>query len=382
VSSINRRVTAAGEARYDVRVRVGGRVATKTFKRRQDAERWSRLFEADRVLGAAVDPRAGAERLEEYAARWLKARDLRPRTTELYADLLARHIVPALGSLALTKVAPEAIRVWYSDLSRKVSPLQAAKSYRLLRAILNTAVDDGLLIRNPCRIAGAGQERSAERPLVTPEQVLALADAIDARYRALVVLAATGGLRLGELLALRRGDVDLVQGSVEVSVQAVQLRDGTRLTTPPKTYAGIRAVALPAVATAALMQHVERFVASSPDALLFTGPGGGPLRRATLYKAFWRARDDVGLLDVTIHDLRHAGATLAAWTGASTKELMARLGHASPRAALRYQHAAATRDIEIARRLDDVFEAARDGRAMEQDTNDAHVDAETPDLGL
>ncbi|MCU1426081.1 MAG: Integrase, Lambda phage type [Actinomycetia bacterium] len=382
MASINRRVTAAGEARYDVRVRVGGRVATKTFKRRQDADRWARLFEADRVLGAAVDPRAGAERLEQYAARWLKGRDLRPRTTELYADLLARYIFPSLGSLALTKLAPEAIRLWYSDLSRRVSPLQAAKSYRLLRSVLNTAVDDGLLIRNPCRIAGAGQERSAERPLVTPEQVLALADVIEPRYRALVVLAATGGLRLGELLALRRGDVDLAQGSVQISVQAVQLRDGTRLTTPPKTHAGIRAVALPTIATDALAEHVERFVAPSPSALLFTGPGGGPLRRATLYKSFWRARQDVGLPDATIHDLRHAGATLAAWTGASTKELMARLGHASPRAALRYQHAAATRDVEIARRLDLVFSAAREARAMEPDAYEAHADENLPDLGL
>jgi integrase len=162
----------------------------------------------------------------------------------------------------------------------------------------------------------------------------------------------------------------------------VQLRDGTRLTTAPKTHAGIRAVALPVVATEALATHFERYLVASPDALLFTGPGGGPLRRGTLYKAFWRARDEVGLPDVTIHDLRHAGATLAAWTGASTKELMARLGHASPRAALRYQHAAATRDIEIARHLDDVFEAARDGRAMERETCEAEIDGNEPDLGL
>jgi integrase len=104
--------------------------------------------------------------------------------------------------------------------------------------------------------------------------------------------------------------------------------------------------------------------------------------KASLCKAFWHARETVGLPDVTIHDLRHAGATLAAWTGASTKELMARLGHALPRAAPRYQHAAATHDIEIARRLDDVFEAARDGRAMERETSEAKIDENEPDLGL
>src|SRR5205814_3618185 len=124
------------------------------------------------------------------------------------------------------------------------------------------------------------------------------------------------------------------------------------------------------------------FTGVEEDALVFADRHGAPLHKNDVYKAWRPARAAVGLEHVTVHDLRHAGATLATWTGASTKELMARLGHASPRAALRYQHAAATRDREIARRLDDVFRAARDGRAMEQETCEAEPGENELDLGL
>jgi len=400
MASIKRRVTAKGESRYDVRVRIGTRVATKTFARRQDADRWARAMDADVVTGTAIDPRAGDEPMSKYATRWLLTRrvngqPLAPRTVELYRDLLERHIQPVFGSLALSHIRPDAVRAWHSDLASRVSPLQAAKAYRLLRSILRTAVDDRLLAENPCRIAGAGIERSAERSLVAPEDVLRFADAIDARYRALVLVAAFGGLRLGELLALQRRHFNAHAQTLTVKQQAVQLRSGTRVVTPPKTVAGRRRVHLPRVAADALQQHLDVFVDDAPDAIVFTGPKGGALRRATLYTAWRRARAASGLTKLTVHDLRHSGATLAAWTGASTKELMARLGHASPQAALRYQHAAATRDRAIADQLDEVVARAqrtaandrgrpgpRDGRAMERHAQTPRHRRRASDLGV
>jgi integrase len=382
MASIRRRETARGAARYDVRVRLGERVLTRTFQRRQDGERWARLIEAGRVRGDAVDPRAGEVALEDYSVRWMASRRLAPRTRELYADLHGRFIAPVLGRVALARISPEQIRVWHHDLAERVSGIQAAKAYRFLRAVLNTAVDDGLIARNPCRIPGAGQERSPERPLVPPETALALVDAIEPRYRALVLLAATGGLRLGELLALRRRDLDLDGGTVRVNEQLVQLRDGTQLRSEPKTAAGRRIVAIPSVTVEVLRKHLDLHAEHGNTGLVFCNPGGGPLRRATLYNAWHRARADVGADNVTLHDLRHAGATLAAQAGATTRELMARLGHASPRAALRYQHASTERDRELATRLDAIFTRPRDGRAMETDGNSPEIDDHAPDLGL
>jgi integrase len=99
-------------------------------------------------------------------------------------------------------------------LDTGVGPVTVAKAYRLLKAILNTAVGDGLIRRNPCQIKGAGQERSPERPVLTMRQVFDLADAFDSRHRTLVLLAVFCSLRWGELAALRRRHLDLASGTV------------------------------------------------------------------------------------------------------------------------------------------------------------------------
>ncbi len=233
---------------------------------------------------------------------------------------------------------------------------QAAKSYRLLRAVLATAEADELIRQNPCRIRGAGEEHAEERPMVSTALVLDLADAIAPAYRALVLLAGFGGLRTGESLGLHVGDVDLLHAEVRVERQAQEVAGTGRVELAPKTAAGRRVVSLPSIVVEALGQHLAMIGQSDPGAPLFVGPGGGPLRRATLSKAWAvavRATDSPQGLRP--HDLRHHAATLTArMPGVTTKELMARIGHASPRAALIYQHATAERDRVIASYLDDV----------------------------
>ena len=110
---------------------------------------------------------------------WIEERPgLRPKTIELYRYLLRRHLVPAFGTRPLAEIREPHVRRWRKDLlDTGVSAVTVAKAYRLLKAIFNTAVDDGLIRRNPCRIKGAGQEKSAERPVLTVPQVYALADA-------------------------------------------------------------------------------------------------------------------------------------------------------------------------------------------------------------
>jgi integrase len=365
MANVSRRRTASGEWRYDVRYRVNGRAVERAFKRRQDADDFRRQVEAAEVRGVVVDPRRSARRLGEYAEDWLRSRrrvdgrPLAPRTVELYRDLLDRLILPTSEDVRIGAIRTEHVRTWLGEASRASSPGQAAKAYRLLRAILTTAVEDEQLPANPCRIRGAGVERSAERPFVDADVVLDLSAAIGERYSALVLLAGFGGLRLGELLALRRGDIDVLHATVRVDVQAVELRSGQRLVTGPKTDAGRRLVHLPEVVTVALDDHVRRFVGSGPEALVFTGPLSEALRLATLYKAWNVARDAVGQPNLRIHDLRHAAGTLAAQTGATQRELMARLGHATPSAAQRYQHAAERRDADIAAGLDRMVERAQ-----------------------
>ena len=161
--------------------------------------------------GDWTDPTRAKIRLGDYAERWVGQRaGLRPRTVELYRWLLGKHILPTLGSVALGTLSTPMIRQWRADLlANGVSETMAAKSYRLLRAVLNTAVDEDRIIpRNPCRVRGADRENPAERPVLTVAQVFELADAMRyPRLRALVLVTAFATLRWGEVTALRRCDI-------------------------------------------------------------------------------------------------------------------------------------------------------------------------------
>src|SRR4051794_10299605 len=219
--------------RYRVRVidpSSGARLSVGTFFAKADADHaFAEVLHKQRSGTWVALPR-DAVTLSEYAATWLETRlttrgePLRQRTVELYEGLLRLHINPVLGSRPLAKLTTPAIRGWYMGLRGDDGPgaSTAAKSYRLLRAILATAVDDRLIAFNPCAIKGAGVERSEERRVPTVAQVLALADAITPRFRALVLLAAFGGLRRGELLALRRRDLDLMHRTVTIELQRQQ----------------------------------------------------------------------------------------------------------------------------------------------------------------
>jgi integrase len=234
MASIKSRRLANGEKRYDVRYRApDGTARMRTFKTKRDAERYENTVEADKIRGAWVDPRRGKVTLEEYAKEWLSNRPtLRVRTRETYETQLRLHIYPHLGKTEIARVSPTAVRSWYAQITRDVSPSQAAKCYRLLRTILTTAVTDELMIRNPCRIEGAGIERSAERPQATPEQVFELAAAVPERYRAFILLAGFAGPRLGELLGLRSRHVDLLHATITIEQQEQQLNNGQLIIAP------------------------------------------------------------------------------------------------------------------------------------------------------
>ncbi len=240
---------------------------------------------------------------------------------------------------------------------RQETPVDSCKAYGLLSTIFRTALADELIVRTPCRVEGAGTERAPERPTVTVREAHVLADAMPERLRLLVLLASWCGLRRGELHALRRKDVDQLHQLIRLE-RTADHSGGTVSFGPPKTAAGVRSIAYPSSIAADLNDHLARYVAGDADSLLFTGEKGGPLRLCVLQPAWDAARRSVGRPDLHLHDLRHASATWAAVVGATTKELMARLGHASPAAALRYQHATTDRDRVIADALAGLSQSA------------------------
>jgi len=336
------------------------RPADRTFATKTEAERWLTRTEAEIIEGDWIDPDAGRVRFGEYAGDWIEERPgLRPKTVQLYRFLLGRYLVPAFGRVAVADIREAQVRRWRKNLlDAGVTSVTAAKAYRLLRAVMNTAADDGLIRRNPCRLKGAGQERSPERPVLTLRQVLALADAIDARYRALILLAVFGSLRWAELAALRRCDIDLEARTVRIFRQLAESPGGGFTFGPPKSAAGQRTVVFPDLIVSDLAWHLARFAGPEDDGLLFTSPAGSPMRNSNFRRRVWLpALADVGLADLHFHDLRHAGNVLAAAAGANLRELMERMGHSTTRAAIVYLHSTDERQRKVADALGDLARA-------------------------
>jgi integrase len=362
--NIRKRESGRFQIRYpgpDGRLRTGA----TTYATKTEADRALTITEAQMISGDWTDPDRGKVLLGDYARVWIKERPgLRPKTIENYTWLLERHIMPTLGGVQVGKLTTQMIRAWRSErLEHGVSVSTVAKAYRFLRAVLMTAAEeDKLISRNPCRIKGADNEHTPERPVITVSQVFELADRMaDRRLRALILLATFASLRWGEAIALRRHALDLVARTVRVREQLIELDGGEMRLCPVKSKAGRRTVGIPAVIVPALTEHLASYVEPEEDAFVFLGKLGGFLRGSNFRRAaqWGEALKEMGLAGLHFHDLRHTGNTLAAQSGASLADLKARMGHDSDRAALIYQHATKDADQRIADALSARVEAER-----------------------
>ncbi|RKN36875.1 tyrosine-type recombinase/integrase [Streptomyces hoynatensis] len=336
------------------------RPADRTFETSGDADDWLAEKRTEMRRGEWRDPDAGAVNFGEYAVQWVDERDLAATSEELYRRLLRLHILPTFGELDLDEITPPRVRTWRSELLKATGATTVAKSYRLLKAILETATDDELIRRNPCRIRGAGKESAAERPTATVVQVDALADVMGPRWRLMVYIAAYGPARPEELAEMRRPDVDLASPGVWVRKAAPELTTGRRAVGPTKSEAGKRFIVLPVFLEKELRRHLEWYAEKKPDGLLFVGERGKPFRRSTFGRKWRKAREKVGLPDdFRFYDLRHTGHTLATQSGATLKDTMVRAGQSSEKAAMIYQHSDRERQREVAEGINARVEAQR-----------------------
>ena len=260
------------------------RFASDTFSSKPEAVDWLTIQESLMVRREWTDPKRGKVPFGPYATTWIAERSgLRPRTVYLYQWTLAKHLEPSFGRVFLSDIDPAMVRRWrLRMLDEGVSLSMVAKGYRLLRAILNTAVDhDELIRRNPCRIAGAGSESPDERPVLTVAEVMDLAERVPDRFRAMILVATFGTLRYGEASGLQRADLDLDAGTVFVRRSLTEVRGTGLVLGPPKSRAGLRTVSLPAVVVDELKRHLGLYVDPGPSAFVFTGPKGKPIRRGT-----------------------------------------------------------------------------------------------------
>ncbi|MCX4796481.1 MULTISPECIES: tyrosine-type recombinase/integrase [unclassified Streptomyces] len=345
------------------------RPAPRTFRTKKDADDWLADRQSEVRSGDWRDPDAGAVNFREYALRWVEERGLAATTDELYRRLLRLHILPTFRDIDLDKITPSGVRTWRTErLKATEAPTTVAKSYRLLKAIMETAVDDELIRRNPCRIKGAGKESAEERPTATVAQVDALADAMGPRWRLMVYIAAYGPARPEEQAAMRWPDVDLENVGVWIRTAEPELTTGRRAPGDTKSAAGRRFRVLPPFMAVDLKRHLDWYAEKDPNGLLFVGERGKPFRRSTFGRKWRKARTEVGLPDnFRFYDLRHTGHTLSTRSGATLKDTMVRAGQSSEKAAMKYQHSDTERQKEVADGIDAHVQAERLRTLAERD---------------
>lgn len=321
--------------------------ADRTFGSKSEANAFLSSQE-DRVRsGQWIDPRAGRTTLRAYATLWLSRRgDLAVRTLDLYRGLLDRHILPSLGTTMLGRLSPSQVSAWRASLGCGEST--AAKSYRLLSEIMRSAVADEMLVRSPCRVKGGGKEPTHQPEIVSVAELAALEAAMPDRWKIAIPLAAWCQLRRAELFGLRREHIDLVHRLVHVAETRGWDAKGVSIVKGPKSDAGRREVSIPPHVLASLERHLSTHVRPATDSWVLTGQQGRPVAPKPFYAAWHIARLRIGRPTLRLHDLRHTGLTFAAAQGATVAELMYRAGHASPAAAMRYQHATKDRDASLA----------------------------------
>ncbi len=300
------------------------------FDTKAAAQRWLDEQTSALVRGDFVTPDAGRVLFREYAEEWRGLQvQHRPTTAAQVETNLRLHVYPQLGDLELRRIRPNHIQALVRELTSELAPATVEVVYRYISAILRSAVADQLIPKSPA----VGPKLPAKiRTRVEPlpvEMVWRLADAIEPRYRALVVLGAGTGLRQGEALGLTLDRVDFLRRRLTVDRQLVLLPGAGPELGPPKTAASVRDVPVPDVVLEELSQHLIDWPADT-EGFVFTDQQGRPIRRTRFSPAWRRAVADAGAPAGTrFHDLRHHYASLLIRYGESVKVVQSRLGHAS-----------------------------------------------------
>jgi len=338
-----------------------GHQRKKSFARKGDADKHLAAVMTAMNRGAYIDPAAGRILLRVYAVQWLGSHTADP-SSRLAMQTSLNRILDGLGDYQLARLQPTVIRGWLGDLSKRLAASTIQTTFGMLSSILSAAVDDELIVRNPCRSRSVSPPAREQQKIVpwTAGQVAAVATAIDPPWGAAVLTAAALGLRLGELLGLAAEDVDWLRRTVHVRRQVKQLRRDGRLAqcfALPKRQK-TRDIPMSALASEILAGHV----AAHPPAavtlpwgdvdgkpatarLLFTRGSQSP-HRQVFYERIWKpALTGAGMTasgpqdKVSPHALRHYAASSWLAGGANIRDVAEYLGHDDPGFTLRvYGH--------------------------------------------
>lgn len=349
--------------------------APSTFATKSEATRWLATVEADLSRGELLDQRQAKRSFSDWSQEWLDGLQVKASTYQQYESSLRVHVLPEFGHRWIGSISHTECASFIVGLEAKGhGPSVIANARKVLRLVFALAERSDAIRRNPA--AGLQVKRGAkdEMTFLTPGEVERLARAIESpprparhqertypEYALIVRLAAWTGLRAGEICALRVGRVNPLLGRIEVAESADD-RTGQVLFGPPKTYQR-RSVPVPRTLALELSAHLATRP-SSPDALVFTAPEGGPLCHRNFYRRHFRPAVERSVVPASMrfHDLRHTAAALMVAEGAHALAIKERLGHSSITVTMdRYGHLFPSLEAALTDRLDIAYAEARHG---------------------
>ncbi len=316
--------------------------APETFETRLDAAAWLKA-QTDARRDDAWEPPVSMSRdtgttVDAYFERWILQKDaLAPGTLENYRSSWRRLISPTFGSIKIRRISQAMIEEWYQTLD-KSTPKGTNDAYALIRQVFAQAVRNKVIKENPVESRKKITRPPRDSVILRPDQIKELAELMSGRFIAAVYVSGWMGLRIGELLALRRQDVDMVSRRISVT-RSLTRADGSKVVKQPKSRAGVRTVAIPPNIIEIVQNHLDNYTGEKNSDLLFTGDDGDYLAEQTLTNVFRRHRDTIGYPEMHWHDLRHTAGTLATQAGMNMAQVMQMMGHSTHDAAMRYQSA-------------------------------------------
>jgi integrase len=317
------------------------------YATKRDAEAALTAFRYSMQAGDYVRPTA--DTFGAFLDGWLETVEpqLRPSTFASYTMIVARHVKPALGLVKIQELTALQLNAAYAKMlktgavhaktTRGLSPRTVRYTHTIVRKALADAVKWNLIPRNVADAANPPARRPRPKRTWTADELLRFLDHVrDDRLYAAFLLAATTGMRRGEILGLPWSAVDLDTGKLSVSRSLVSVDYSVRVS-EPKTARGRRVVALDPATVQALRHHhgrqLEERVAAddwrNADDLVFTRDDGSPIHPQAFSEAFKRHAVAARLPTLSLHGLRHTHATLALRAGVHPKVVSERLGHAS-----------------------------------------------------
>ncbi|GAU67617.1 hypothetical protein SSP35_05_01840 [Streptomyces sp. NBRC 110611] len=343
--------------------------------KKADADTRAAAVKADLDRGLYIAPSAGKESFRAVAERWRTSAVHRPTTASRVERGLRNHIYPMFGDRPVAGIRASDIRAWIKDRSQVLAPSTLEVTYAYLVTPLKAAVRDRIIASNPCDGVRLPRQRKAEVTPLHNDAVRALIEAAAPRFRALYLLAASSGLRQGELFGLEVDCIDFLRREVKVRQQLVDPDDGEPYLGEPKTHQSYRTVPLTKAVVDALAAHLEQFPAhgvkiedrtdprkprTRTARLLFLNQHREVFRRGAWSQVWGRSRKRAGEAlakaydtahaawvragkpegreparvvipeGASLHDLRHFYASLLIKHGENVKTVQKRLGHTKP----------------------------------------------------